>query len=363
MLWRSTESVQLELGERAVVVDGPLAAAVRRLARPSRGAGAGPPLPEPALRSLTEAGFLWQLPAPVPAVGEPGADQPGTHLSAADPSGAHLPGAHELGVDRLAPPEPRLAGEFTALAARRGARAAEVLAARRYSAVEVRGSGRTGPLVAAHLAASGVGRVRLAEQRAVRAQHSAPGGVLPSDEGRALELATADAVRRAAPGTATGPLPPHERADLVILACDEPIDPDHRERLHRSGVVHLVVQLSPGGGVVGPLVIPGLTSCLHCADLHRLDRDPAWTALAVQLSVPRRHARTADVALTGVIAGLATQQALAFLDGDEPATVDGTLEQHPPDWRVRRRSWPVHPDCDCTGERPDAPPPATAPAG
>ena len=30
-----------------------------------------------------------------------------------------------------------------------------------------------------------------------------------------------------------------------------------------------------------------------------------------------------------------------------PAAIDGTLEQHPPDWRIRRRSWPVHPDCDC----------------
>jgi hypothetical protein len=53
------------------------------------------------------------------------------------------------------------------------------------------------------------------------------------------------------------------------------------------------------------------------------------------------------VALATIIAGVAAMQALAFLDGDEPATVDGTLEMHPPDWRMRRRSWPPHPDCDC----------------
>jgi nicotinamidase-related amidase len=38
-----------------------------------------------------------------------------------------------------------------------------------------------------------------------------------------------------------------------------------------------------GTGLVGPLVIPGVTSCLRCADLHRSDRDAAWPALAAQL--------------------------------------------------------------------------------
>jgi hypothetical protein len=94
-------------------------------------------------------------------------------------------------------------------------------------------------------------------------------------------------------------------------------------------------------------VIPGLTSCLRCADLHRIDRDPAWPALAVQLSVRRRRAAPADVALATAIGGVAALQALAFLDGGDPATIDGTLEMHLPDWRIRRRSWPTHPDCDC----------------
>lgn len=34
--------------------------------------------------------------------------------------------------------------------------------------------------------------------------------------------------------------------------------------------------------VVGPLVVPGLTSCLRCAHLHRRDADAAWPLLAVQ---------------------------------------------------------------------------------
>jgi hypothetical protein len=40
-------------------------------------------------------------------------------------------------------------------------------------------------------------------------------------------------------------------------------------------------------------------------------------------------------------------QALAFLAGDDPPTIEGTLEVRLPDWRIRRRSWAPHPDCDC----------------
>jgi len=336
LLWRSNSCLQLELGDRAVVIDGPAARSVRRLAarRPApatRPAATGPADTGPTdtgpaeagsvpgaamLRALADAGFLWPRPAPD-------------------------------GEDRLTPPVPRLAAELAALSARRGEGAAEVLSARRFTSVLVHGSGRAGPHVAALLAAAGVGRVSLRELGPVRLHHGVPGGVLPGDEGRSLAAATADAVLRAAPETATEMLPPDEPADLVVLAEDKPTDPDHRDVLHRQRRAHLVVQLAAGHGVVGPLVIPGLSSCLRCADLHRLDRDPAWTALAVQLSVSRTRRAPGEVALESVIAGLAAQQALAFLDGEQPATIDGTLEQHPPDWRIRRRSWPVHPDCDC----------------
>ncbi len=94
-------------------------------------------------------------------------------------------------------------------------------------------------------------------------------------------------------------------------------------------------------------MLPGLTSCLRCADLHRLDRDPAWDALAVQLSITPRHRLASEVALATVVGGLAAVQALEFLDGGRPASVEASLEMQLPDWRLRRRSWPVHPDCDC----------------
>jgi hypothetical protein len=68
----------------------------------------------------------------------------------------------------------------------------------------------------------------------------------------------------------------------------------------------------------------------------------------VQLTVARRHGPASEVAVAAVAAGVAAMQVLAFLDGGEPACLDGTLELHPPDWRIRRRTWPIHPRCDCS---------------
>jgi hypothetical protein len=337
LLWRPDGLLQLELGARAVVVEAPVAATVRRLAGVA-GSGAGGRTPtrpaEPAaarpasrpvaatLDALTDAGFLWP---PAPA---------------------------EESESRLAAPQPQLAAELRSLSARHGVAAAELLDARRQLSVVVSGENRAGPTVAALLAAAGVGRVHVRDIRPVRMHQALPGGIAPEDEGRPFAAAAAEAVRRAAPDTDTRPPAPDEHPDLVVLACDEPVDPDYRAALHARRQAHLPVRLAPDHGVVGPLVVPGLTSCLHCADLHRLDRDPAWSALAVQLCIPPATGVASPITLATVLAGVAAAQALAYLDGEQPAVIDGTLEQHLPDWRIRRRSWPVHPDCDCTG--PDA---------
>ena len=50
--------------------------------------------------------------------------------------------------------------------------------------------------------------------------------------------------------------------DLVVLADDLLADPRMVRDLHSRGVPHLAVRVRDGTGLVGPLVIPGVTSCL-----------------------------------------------------------------------------------------------------
>ena len=99
--------------------------------------------------------------------------------------------------------------------------------------------------------------------------------------------------------------------------------------------------------MVGPLVVPGVTSCLRCADLHRRDADPRWPRFAAQLTATEPPPSGASVTCLVTVA-TAALQVLAYLDGSAaPATLDATVELRPPDLRPRVRRWPPHPACDC----------------
>jgi len=308
LLWRATGQIQLELGTRRVIVDGIDQEAVRSLI----GRRSDDAIPAPVMEALATAGFIARPPR----------HNSSTQL-------------------------PRLAADLAALRVQQGGGADDTLAGRRTAAVTVVGPSRVAGLVAALLAAAGVGHVAVSGSGDVRLHLAAPGGVQPADEGQRFTAAATAAVARAAPECDTSPRPLHLRPDLVVLATEAPVDTGLRETLHALGTAHLVVQAGADHGVVGPLALPGVASCLRCADLQRLDRDHAWSALAVQLAIAPKYGTPSDVSLATLVAGLAAVQALAFLDGSDPATIEGTLEIQLPDWRLRRRSWPPHPECEC----------------
>jgi hypothetical protein len=132
---------------------------------------------------------------------------------------------------------------------------------------------------------------------------------------------------------------------LTVVASDC-LEADRRiaEDLLRQDASHLIVRPAATGAVVGPLVMPGRTSCLHCADLTRRDADPAWPMLLRQLSQ-----RTTDVppSVTAWVAGIAAAQVLSFLSGHTPETFGCTLEISSTTYAMGWRTWPLHPGCGC----------------
>jgi hypothetical protein len=326
VLWRDAGVLQLELGQRRLVIENLGAAEMAALLARSRSRSgardaklaASPRAFEQLRMALDESGFLAPPPPDDPLDQPPTICHPG-HLNA----------------------------DLIALGAQYGADAASVLQARRQAAVAVHGTSRLAASVAATLAASGVGWVQLVHGGDVIAADACPGGLTPADEGRRFGIAAADAVRRAAPDVDTTPIPGDRKADLVLLTDPMPVDTTVATSLHLDGLAHLSAQVRDAHAVIGPLVVPGVTSCLRCADLHRTDRDPSWPLIAVQLGSLPRHRIAADAALCVATAGLAASQALAYLDRQRPATLGGTLEWELPDWRLRRRSWPAHPACEC----------------
>jgi ThiF family len=219
--------------------------------------------------------------------------------------------------------------------------------ARRQAVVVVEGATRVGTPLAAMLAASGVGRVSVRDPGLTAAGDAVVGGLSAADEGRPRSLAAADAVRRANPLTDLRPLPSDAAADLVVLARPWAASDPLVAGIHRSGVPHLVATVRGQTGVVGPLVVPGVTSCLHCADLHRRDADPRWPRLAAQLTAgqPPPSGATITCLLTAATAAL---QVLAYLDGTAaPGVLEATIELRPPHLVPRVRRWPAHPSCSC----------------
>lgn len=145
---------------------------------------------------------------------------------------------------------------------------------------------------------------------------------------------------------------PSEPTDLVVLTDYLVSDPWMVRDLHSAGVAHLPVRVRDGTGLVGPLVIPGVTSCLACADLHRSDRDAAWPAVAAQL---RDTVGSADRATMLATAALALNQVDRVIKAvrdesgatEPPGTLDTTLEFDVNVGTVVARRWSRHPRCSC----------------
>ncbi|HVN10702.1 MAG TPA: hypothetical protein VMT69_01320, partial [Kineosporiaceae bacterium] len=207
------------------------------------------------------------------------------------------------------------------------------------------------------LAAAGVGRVRLVEQRPVRAADVGPGGAGVEDVGARAATAASRAAARLRPGGEDGsddgrsPSPAGRSArpaDLVVLVRAAVADSASAAALLAAGVPHLSVVVRERGLVVGPLVVPGRGACLRCLDLHRADRDPAWPRVLAQLTGRASPTANEEAASAVLAASLAALQVLCHLDGRaRAATVSATLEVGLPNGLASRRPWPPHPSCGC----------------
>ena len=140
--------------------------------------------------------------------------------------------------------------------------------------------------------------------------------------------------------------------DLVVLADTLASDPRLLRDLHAAKVPHLPVRVRDGAGMVGPLVIPGITSCLGCADLHRTDRDAAWPAVSAQLREVVAHADRPTVLATAALALAQLQHIISAVRGTDPpgappATMNATVEVDIASHTIRARRWTRHPLCGC----------------
>ncbi|WP_329401607.1 ThiF family adenylyltransferase [Streptomyces melanogenes] len=230
------------------------------------------------------------------------------------------------------------------------------LAARRSLKVQVRGAGRVGATIASVLAASGVGRVEVLDGGTVQPWDVAPGGLPEQAVGERRGPAAQQLVRGAAPGR-----PPRSGEgdgptglSLIVVAPRDGLDvyapdPVTGGEWVAAGIPHLYAGVVETTGLVGPLVLPGGTGCAGCLALERAERDPGWPRMLAQWRSGRRQGAVpaCDLALATAVAGLAAAHALAFLDGDLPASTGTRWEASLPllGWQPRRLGARL--DCPC----------------
>lgn len=226
-----------------------------------------------------------------------------------------------------------------------GRHPAETASLRAHSTVVVHGDGRLGVAVATQLATAGVGHVETRAEGRVT-EHDLGSGYVEADIGLTRRKAAAEAVRRVNPATKTGRLHGGTRPDLVLLTDAVVPAPEVVNELFHDGIPHLPARVRDGVGIVGPLVLPGRTSCLRCADLHRTSLDSCWPRVAGQLA---GRAQQADLGDVQACAALAVAQALRVLTPSEepPPVWNTTLEIDFYSAKIRRRPWPPHPRCRC----------------
>lgn len=272
-------------------------------------------------------------------------------------SAGYVVDARALQIARASEPtRRRLATECSAIALRAGdqelhrsrhqaPRASLVMQRRLRARVVVTGLSRLAVPIASILAASGVGQVHADQEGVTRLFDAAPAGLLPSDTHRPRGVAAADALRRVAPDLEINRPRRGLETFIVLVGFTAPANLTAYAYGSRR-LAHLAVGVRDGTVVVGPLVRPGRSACLHCLDLHRCDRDPDWRAIAAQLHTSPEVAEpiTATTALTA--AAFAAHEVLTHIDGGTPATLGATVEISEPGRSVRRQ-WSQHPSCGC----------------
>lgn len=222
--------------------------------------------------------------------------------------------------------------------------------------IAVHGDGRLAVTIACLLAGAGVGWVHVSAAGKVQPEDTGTGYLL-DEVGTPRWIAAQRALRRVATNVRTTPFNTARGPDLVILADALVPKPEVVDMLTAAAVPHLLVRARDTAGIIGPLVVPGLTSCLRCADLHRCDRDECWPQVAAQLAGQSQLTNLAGTHATAAFAVTQALDAVAWLRGvaPPPATCEVSVELDLRDATTRHRGWSAHDACTCgaTGEPED----------
>jgi hypothetical protein len=161
------------------------------------------------------------------------------------------------------------------------------------------------------------------------------------------------------------PLDPVEQVAAVVFVRTTPLHSLVAAPWWRAGVTHLPLVVAGERAEIGPLVVPGSSSCVRCHEIFRGGRagggrgptDPGVSARAIVPAPPGPPAAAAaprgrsgappDPGTAALAAAVAAVTLRAVLHGDRDL-VGVSSEVHASRPEVLHRHWPRQPDCPCT---------------
>ena len=169
-----------------------------------------------------------------------------------------------------------------------------------------------------------------------------------------LTAAIGAVLRRAGLGVLApgAPLPAHRGGEgapstaplCALVVRDGILARGDLDEATRTGLPHLVIASDHAGTVIGPFVVPGVSTCVRCVDAHRSTRDPRWPVLVEQAA--RQAAPPRDPVRHALAISWAAGDLRLWAEGRTPSTWSATVRVEDT-MALTRESWERHPACGC----------------
>jgi hypothetical protein len=163
---------------------------------------------------------------------------------------------------------------------------AAVIKKRGLAKVFVSSLGRTGLLAAKALYTAGVGTLVTFDGTRVRKPDTNELGYVPM----AIGFTRHEAAKQQL-GKKRDELQLHtrltaglDRISAALLIANDVLDPAEYQVWMTRDVPHISICFTESGVNISQLVTPGLSPCLACSEIHRMQEDPNWLATVTQLS-------------------------------------------------------------------------------
>lgn len=107
-----------------------------------------------------------------------------------------------------------------------------------------------------------------------------------------------------------------DQVSAAILISSDVIDPADYQVWMTRDVPHIAICFTESGATISQLVIPGLTPCLACCEIQKMQDDPNWLSTVTQLSQLDRDLADSVSMLAAV--SVAVRRVLEQIDRAQP---------------------------------------------